>query len=140
MKQIKLALCVIIIILTCLFCSCGFFGEQRYSCDVEEVESLQIIRLDRYIDGEYRYEYTVLSEIEDISAVVERLVGTKHSVNWGDPYQFDIGYIVVKINYLNGDYDLIHHEAQWFNRDGVNQNGYFFFDKEQIESLIHDYL
>jgi hypothetical protein len=63
-----------------------------------------------------------------------------HSVNWGDPRQMDVQYIVIKIDYSNGDFDLIHPDAQCFNRSGVNQYGYFFFDDEQFNSLISDYV
>ena len=41
--------------------------------------------------------------------------------------------------YSNGDYDLLYSNAQWCNRYGVNQYGYFFFDDEQFNSLISNY-
>lgn len=63
-----------------------------------------------------------------------------HSVNWGEPSQMDVQYIVIKIDYRNGDFDLIHPDAQWFNRSGVNQYGYFFFDDEQFNALISYYI
>jgi len=123
-----------------LCCSCGFFGDQNYFCEVDEVETVQIIRLDKYVEGEYRYEYTILSEVTDYSTFVSRLNQLKHSVNWGDPRQMDIGYVVIRIDYRNGDFDLIHPDAQCFNRSNVNQYGYFFFDDEQFDSLISDYI
>ena len=52
----------------------------------------------------------------------------------------DVQYIVIKIDYSNGDFDLIHPDAQCFNRSGTNQYGYFFFDDEQFHSLISDYV
>ena len=137
MKRILLLLCIVSVL---FYCSCGFFGRQTYVCDVEMVDSIQIVRLDEYVEGEYRYEYTVLSQIPDQDAFVSRLNKVKHSVNWGDPQQLDIQYIVIKIEYRNGDFDLIHSDAQWFNRSGVNQYGYFFFDDEQFISLISDYI
>ena len=71
---------------------------------------------------------------------VEQLNDLKHSVNWGEPSQLDIGYVVIRIDYLNGDYDLLYPNAQWFNRSGVNQYGYFFFDAEQFDALVSAYL
>ena len=139
MKMIRLPLGIWCVVLALLCCSCGLFGEQRYKCEVDNIASIQIVRLDTYVEGEYRYEYTVLSEISDYTVFVDRLNSVKHSVNWGDPYQLDVEYVVIKINYHNGDYDLIHSDAQWFNRSGTNQVGYFFFDEEQFNTLISDY-
>lgn len=137
MKRIILSLCVLAILLCC---SRGMFGEQRYICDVAQVDSIQIVRLDKYIAGEYRYEYTILSEIADSETFVGNLNKLDHSVNWGDPRQMDEGYVVIKIDYRNGDFDLIHPDAQCFNRSGVNQYGYFFFDDAQFHSLLTDYI
>ena len=140
MKRTILPLCMLCIILILLCCSCGLVGDQKYVCDVNEVETIQIVRLDRYVEGEYRYEYTILSQISDHEAFVSHLNELRHSVNWGDPRQMDIQYIVIKIDYHNGDFDLIHPDAQCFNRSGVNQYGYFFFDDDQFDVLISGYL
>lgn len=136
MKKIILSASIIVM----LFCSsCGLFGNQEYNCDIEEVESIQIVSLDKYIEGEYRYEYTIISRITDKEVFVTRLNGLQHAVNWGEPQQMEEGYIVIKIDYLNGDFDLIHSSAQYFNRSGENQYGYFFFDDEQFNELISEY-
>ena len=137
----KKVICSIMLsILMLLFCSCGLFGDQEYVCKVEDVASVQIVRLDKYVQGEYRYEYTVLSQIDDFDDFVGRLNAVKHSVNWGDPQQMDESYVVVRIEYLNGDFDLIHPDAQYFNKNGTNNYGYFFFDDEQFETLLSDYM
>lgn len=138
MKRVSAFLCVlcIVILLTLLCCSCGLFGDQEYVCKVEDVASVQIIRLDKYVEGEYRYEYTVISQIDDVESFVSQLNDVKHSVNGGDPRQMNEGYVVIRIDYNNGDFDLIHPDAQCFNRSGKNQYGYFFFDEEQFNELI----
>lgn len=138
MKRVLVPLYMLCIILL-LFCSCGMFGEQRYICEIDEVDSVQIVRLDKYIEGEYRYEYTILSQISDYTTFVRQLNKLKHSVNWGDPRQMAVQYVVIRIDYQNGDFDLIHPDAQCFNRSGTNQYGYFFFDDEQFNTLISDY-
>jgi len=133
MKKIILLLCLASM-LSC--CSCGLFGARKYVCEVENVDSIQIVRLDQYIEEELRYEYTVLSQIVDYEAFVCELNEVEHSVNWGDPRQMDIGYVVIKINYINGDFDLLHPDAQCFHRSGKNQYGYFFFDDAAFNLLI----
>ena len=140
MKRIRLSLCLLCSFLILSCCSCGFFGDQKYVCNVSEVESIQILKLDKYVEEEYNYEYTVLSEISDSMTFVNRLNHIKHSVNWGDPLLLDVQYVVIRIDYLNGDYDLLHPDAQCFNRSGVNHSGFFFFDDEQFYALIDDYL
>ena len=140
MKTRRMILCILVVISLCLCCGCGLFGRQRYSCEIDDVDSIQIVSLDEYLYEEYRFEYTILCEIEDCPTFVEYLNDLEHSVNWGDPLCLEEGYIVIKINYLNGDFDLLYPNAQWFNRDGEKQTGYFFFDKEQFNALVADYL
>lgn len=140
MKRTYLMFLGLFFVLLWLCCGCGFGGEQRYVCEVDEVKSVQIISLDVYVENEYRYEYTVLCEITDKEVFVEQLNDLKQTVNWGEPKQFNEGYTVIRIEYFNGDYDLIYSNAQWFNRAGTNQNGYFFFDKTQFDEFISDYL
>lgn len=136
----KLLLCVLCVGILISCCSCGFFGPQEYICEADNVKRIQIIQLDRYVEGEYRYEYTVLAEISDLAVFVEQLNNLKHTVNWGEPSQMDVGYIVIRIEYLNGDVDELYSNAQCFNRDDENNYGFFFFDKDQFDALIDTYL
>lgn len=138
MKRAYFFLIVLGIISLC--CGCGFFGDQEYSCDEGQIARIRIIRLEKYVEAEYRYDYSVLSEIENRTAFIEQLNNMTHSVNWGEPGQFQIGYLVIRIDYQNGDYDLIHPSTQWFNRSGVNQNGYFFFDQQEFDALVNSVL
>ena len=134
MKKILFILCTTVII-SCCFYAC--FAPEEYVCDIDKVDSIQIVRLDDVV--EYEFEYTVLSEISDCDTFVSRLNKMERSVNWGEPSVLYLQYIVIKVNYINGDVDWIHHSAQSFDRSGVTRTGYFFFDKEQFESLISDY-
>jgi hypothetical protein len=136
-KVILLFLCSIFLL---FYSSCGLFGPQEYKCAVEEVVLIQIVRLNQYVEEEYRFEYTILSQISDYKTFVKQLNDLDYSVNWGDPRTMENGYIVIRIEYRNGDFDLIHQDAQWFNRSGRNQNGYFFFDDEQFNSLVSNYV
>ena len=138
MKRIICFLLIAILMLLC--CSCGLFGDQKYVCKAEDVASVQIVRLDKYVEGEYRYEYTVLSQVEDVESFVEQLNGIKSSVNWGDPRQMEEGYVVIRIDYANGNFDIVHPDAQCFHRNGTNNYGYFFFDDEQFDALISGYI
>ena len=139
MKARQLAVYVWLFVIAFLT-GCGLFGPQKYDCDVSKVESVQIIRLDSYVEGEYRFDNAVLCDVEEYAAFLNQLKNIKHSVNWGEPTDLNEGYVVVKINYLDGDYDLIHCYAQWYNCLTDYQTGYFFFDEEQYNSLISNYV
>ena len=132
MTKIKLILCVVFVNLVLLCCSCGFFGDQEYVCEIDTVKSVQIVKLGEYVQEESRYEYTILSTIEDYSSFVDRLNNIEHSVNWGDPGTFKIDSVVIKIEYSQGDYDLLCANAQMFHRSGEDRTGFFFFDKDPI--------
>lgn len=140
MKNVRSLICILCFFVALCFCSCGFFGKQKYVCEVDTVESVQIVELSEYVEEEFRFEYTVLADITDQTAFVERLNDLKHSVNWGDPQPMKEGYGVIKIDYLNGNFDLIHSNAQTFHESGTNHSGYFFFDKEQFDTLVSEYL
>jgi hypothetical protein len=106
---------------------------------VDEVKSVEIVKLNGIIEGEYQYDYSVLSEISDHATFVKRLNNLKHSYNWGEPSVMDAYVVVIRIEYHNGEFDLIHSDAQVFYYSGVNHSGYFFFDDDQFQALIEDY-
>lgn len=140
MKKSRLMLCAFCIILMVLCSSCGLFGPQRYTCNVDEVESVQIVIFEGYNNIEEKFIYTILSQISDYETFVERLNKVEHSVNWGDPRVIKVQDVVIKIDYRNGDFDLLHADAQLVNRSGESNSGYFFFDDEQFNALVSEYL
>lgn len=108
----------------------------KYICDPDKVDYIWIVRLDEYVDAEYRYKYTILSEVTDTFAFVEQLNNIEQMENWGDPIKPSIGCVAVLINYIKGDYELLYHNAQWFNISGENQYGCFSFNEKQFNDLI----
>ena len=121
-------------------CGCGLFVKQEFTCNVDEVKKIEIVTFDGYKKNEPGFKYTVLTEISDHSYFVDRLKAIKTSVNWGDPQMFEKGYTVIRIEYLNGDYDLIHCNAQFKKRDDKTNSGYLFFDVMQYNALISKYV
>ena len=140
MKKINKLCGVVIFIPVFLLCSCGLCAGLSYSCNVDEVDTVQIVQLDKYVEGEYRFEYSVLCEITDKAAFIDRLNDIDYSINWGDPYVIEVGYIVIKVNYLNGDFDLVYSNSQWLHRSGKNNSGYVCFDKGNFDTLLSEYL
>ncbi|MBQ8393464.1 MAG: hypothetical protein IJX51_06810 [Clostridia bacterium] len=142
MKKVKFTLCILLIILSFSLCSCFSFhlSDHKYYCYIEKVESIRIVRLDEYVEEESRYEYTVLAEIEDCPAFVERFNSIENVAHGGKPKKLSINDTVILINYTNGKIDYIHHIAQEFFRSGELRVGYYSFDEVQYNNLINDYL
>jgi len=139
MKRKIISLCLFLVTLLFLLSSCFFF-KKTYFCNIDEVESIQIIRLDEYIEKGYGFEYTVLCEIDDLDTFVDKLNKIEYSTVYGAPFVFDIGDIAILVNYKNGDYDRLHYKVQVLYRSGEIKHGRVFFDKEQFNALISDYL
>ena len=138
MLKTKFSLCIMCMILV-FCCACHLFGAQEYVCNIDRVASIQIVRLDRYIKQDQNFTYTVFAEISDLETFVEKLNKIEHSVNGGDPGVLLEQYTVIRIEYHNGDSELIYPNAQWFYRSGEHSYGFFFFDEEQFKSLIAEY-
>ena len=140
-KQILIILGIVcLIVFVIFFCNfCGFFEHRQYICDIEQVESISIVKLGKHVVEERRFDYTVISEITDLTAFVERLNNITQSEASGMPMLLYEDYVVIKIDYLNGDYDLIHDRAQRLHRAGENNFGYFYFEEKELQQLISDY-
>ena len=138
MKVMRLALCIVIAL---SLCSCSLLIiRDKYKCPVDEVSSVQIIKMGKYSTEGNRDEYTILKEIDDYTELVERLNDMKIGYVWNDPRPLKEGDIVIKIDYLNGGYDLIRRTYQVFVRNEETDVRYFAFNKKQFETLIEDYL
>ena len=141
MKRIRGLCGIFALLIVVSVAGCGLIGEQSYTCDVENVNAVKIIRLEEYVEEKYDFKYTVLCEVVDCVTFVERLTSIKQSVNWGDPYTLNTGYIVICIEYENGDYDWVYSNTQTKIRDGKSTGGgYICFEKEQFNALLNDYL
>ena len=136
MKKIICVALLFALVFSC--CSCG--GEDKqYVCNAGDVAKVQIVVLDNFIQGKYSYEYTVKSNIDEIEKFVSRLNSITHTSDEDKAKKIEKDNEVIRIEYNNGDFDLINREAQRFHRDGVNTDGDYIFDKEQFELLISDY-
>lgn len=140
MKLINAVLCFTLAFSLCFLCGCGCFGVLRYECEGDRVASAQIVKFDDYVEGSYAYEYTVLKEIEDVPRFIERVNSLKQRPYFGAPMMFEKGDVLIRIEYTNGDFDLIHRNVQSIVRSGEDSMGDFTFDKDQFDELIADYL
>ena len=138
MKRVKV-LFVLLLVIVLLFGCFHNINDKRYVCDIEQVKCVQIVQLDGHIQEEYRYTYSVLAEITDNATFIERLTSMDQGFNHGTPSTLQFGYVVIKIDYFNGDYDIIYSNVQMIHRSGVNEYCRFCFDMETFNALIADY-
>ena len=134
--------CVLCVLLVLLLSSCGFYSlidTRKYTCDVSEVQSVQIVRLED-IEPYYQFDYTVLFEITDYITFVDQLNNIETYVKWGTPHVMNVEDIIIRIEYQNGDYELISRGVQCFCRSGTFTDGHFVFDESEFEALIEKYL
>ncbi|MBE6926556.1 MAG: hypothetical protein E7461_06895 [Ruminococcaceae bacterium] len=142
MKAHKLIFVSLVALLTFSFSAC-VYAPASYSCDVDTVESAQIIKLGAWNEETQEQEFIVLVNIADVSAFVERLNNLKDNdffFIFGSPDVMFEGDIIIKVNYFNGDYDLLKESRQYFCRSGIYKAGRVTFDREQFKALIDDYL
>lgn len=138
MKMTRFLMCIVCI---CAFlCGCFLLPDQHYTCEAEDVRSVQIVRLGEVIEGEYRYDYTILHNVEDKDDFIRKLNDIRQTINWGDPYVLYPGYVVIRIEYINSDCDLVYSNAQSIQRGEKKRNGYACFNKEQFNALISEYI
>lgn len=136
MKKLSILLCSLLLLFCC---SCRLLDNRKYVCDAEEVKSVQIVRLED-IEPYYQFDYTVLFEITDYITFVDQLNNIETYVKWGTPHVMNVEDIIIRIEYQNGDYELISRGVQCFCRSGTFTDGHFVFDESEFEALIEKYL
>lgn len=139
MKKRKWLLVLLCVGLLLLCYSCGLFGWKKYECDTDTVKSIQVVKLDESEQEGEDYKYTVLATVSDHKTFFDKLNSIRQSENWGEPRMILSPCIVLKIEFQNGDVDLLTHYAQERIRSDVSQLGYITFNEKQFSELIYDY-
>lgn len=139
MAKIKPILILFVVVFVLLPVSCQLLAGDEYECNVEKIKSVEIVRLGEWPEEGDIYDYTVLATVTDCVDFGNRLNRIKYTVNWGGPSIFIVDEVAIKIEYVDGDYDLINDRAQVFNRSGKIDSGYFFFNEKQFDALMSEY-
>ena len=143
MKSYKFLFVVLIVVIIFSLSACLYIPKS-YACDTDMVESVQIIKLGAWNDTTERHQFAVLADVVDHSDFIERLNNLKDNdfvFILGTPGTLFEGDILIKVNYLNGDYDLVKSTVQIYYRSGKAQGGgYVTFNQEEYDKLIADYL
>lgn len=126
-----------LLVLCFLFCGCRPhpWRDGEYKCEVENVESVQIVCIGE-TDDDYRFTCAVLCDVADKDSFLDQLNALDYRGGSTPPKPLKVGYVVIRINYFNGDYDYIYQNSQKFYRGDEERTGQFLFDKEQFDDLI----
>lgn len=143
MKINSLLSLVLIVVLMFSFNACLYIP-RSYVCNADMVESAQIIKLGKWDEESGKHEYIVLADIVDHSDFIERLNNLKDNdflFILGTPMSLYEGDVLIKVNYINRDYDLVKSTVQIYFRSGAANGGkYVRFNQKQYDALISDYL
>lgn len=138
MKRILLPFVALIIL---SLCGCNPLISQyknSQKIDADNVDSIKIVQLDEISPNGIKY--TTLAEVDNPNTFMKKLNKIECNINWGEPNVLECGFIVIKIEYRNGDYDFIYDNTQAKYRGDKNLTGYLCFDKQQFNELIAEYL
>ena len=137
MKMVQRITTFCLLVLCSVFCGCRphpwRYGE--YKCEIESVESVQIVCIGE-TDEDYRFTCTVLCNVTDKDSFLEQLNALDCENGGTPPKPLKAGYIAIRINYFNGDYDYIYQNSQKLYRGDKNLTRQFLFDKGQFNALI----
>ena len=110
-----------------------------------EIKSIEIVE----VYGEYDYtkfeypEQIVLVTIEDKDSFMNEFKELPFHTFWGGPQGISYHCIAIRINYINGDYDLIHSGAQstyTVDKGFSVYEGLVTMDKKLFSDFLNAYL
>ncbi len=135
MKKRLAGMIAAVLVLTVLGSGCTMLG--LYPCEAKDVSSCQIVRMEKV-------GYTVLAEIEDTAAFVGKFLALRRTTFSGFENTDSVmaGDVLIRIEYRNGDYDLIAADKQYVYHPNETQayaNPHFAFDERGFEALIKEY-
>ena len=138
----KKLLVVLLILILCLH-GCTRGRKKNYECNYDEITSIKIVRLDGVDENYYDYEYTTICNITDISSFTKNFQDIEqrdYFTIFGDPSTVDLGDLVFKFEFDNGDMDYISPEVQSQLRSGKWSYPSINFNREDFYALMFDCL
>ena len=138
--MMKKGLLFILIVSVLLMFSGCLRKEYRFLQDTVNISSIQIVEIGKMDIGDEAEQKTICV-IEDIKAFLKDFLGVDCLQRFSDPTCIADNATVIKIIYIDGEYELINHHGQSEFRDGYfyQYAGHYTFDEEQFDSLIIKY-
>lgn len=106
------------------------------------ISSIQIVKVGKYeFSWRIPEQQTVICEIDDVSEFLQKFKGIDCFLNEGTPTKVDSYEKAIKITYEGGYYELIDCDGQTKSYyDEHPYDGFRYFDEQQFENLINEYV
>ena len=123
------------------FSGCYLDVEYEFFHDTSEIDSIEIVKISETDSEKLHYEEKVLATVENIDMFLQEFSEIHCREIFNDPCTIEPNITVLKVTYLNGDYEYIDYIAQrkCYKDSLRSHNGYFILDKEPFEALIKKY-
>ncbi len=140
MKKIS----VVILIIGCLVIFATGCGKTEYPFKqaTENIVKVEVIIMGEIHDPYTKHEYKLIKELsfDDNNKFIDDLKNIECKRKFGDPQTLTTGHQAFKINYSNGEYEIITYIAQGVHTNGKYlSNGYYGFDEEKFNDLVEKY-
>lgn len=140
MRKIGSVLIIFFVIL-CLTCCSATVAPYEFLYTPEEIISIEIVAVgEEFIDGVI--EHSTICKIEDTEKFINEFYQLDCYMHFTDPEELGTNVVSIKLNYKDGEYELISAEGQaryTKERQFQYYKGYRYFDQEQFDNLISKY-
>ena len=115
--------------------------EYEFLHSTDEIITIQIVQKSEYTDHRINAEYIEICEISDKEAFLTDFYAVRCNRIFDDPHLIPANAIVVRIEYVNGDYELINYSGQIRVYEGeILPYGFFYLNYESFDQLLEKYL
>ena len=143
MKNGILFLNFIFLLLTLM--GCNLSVNYSFLQDMSNIDNIKIVEVGDLKKDEKIPEIKVIVVIEDQRAFLDEFVELECQKLFDDPTGVCVGDTAIKIEYKNGDYELISENGQaeycyseYYEGMFYNQHtGWYYFDREEIQAFIN---
>ena len=130
---------IVILLGICLLflCSCNRNIEYPFMHSEDEISCISIAAIE--VSDSTNLQIAECKTIHDINGFLQMFRGVKCSTWWGDPIGITEDCYAIKVEYHNGEYELIawNGKAVYQNNRGLrNYRGYHIFDEEEFNKLV----
>lgn len=120
--------------------SCELETKYDYLHEISSIATIEIIEVGNILDGADDIEQKIICNINDVNQFINEL-STIDCYALSSPQKIRNDSTVIKITYINGDYELIDAlgQSKFINGIFYRSEGWYSFDEKQFEDFINKY-